>query len=133
MEQFQKDYDVKIERDTIFLLHNQYMKSFYAFGSYEWFENKEYFFKYFRKITKLNEKNHDLFKNNLYELTSENVILLGYSDKNSKEYKEQSRKFGVMTLLKEYSDNPLIHCMFVNDPQVAKELGLEKSGDLYIL
>lgn len=53
LDDFCKKYSVKIERDTILLLRNRYLEPLYAFNSYDWFENQEYVFKYFKKISKL--------------------------------------------------------------------------------
>lgn len=48
-------------------------------------------------------------------MTYENVVILGYSPSDNKDYENHTKKFGVLSLLKEYSDNPNIHLMFIND------------------
>lgn len=121
MTDFTKKYNVTIERDTIFLLKNRYLDAFFPFGSYDWFENRDYFFKYYKKINKLNEKNIKSVKQNIGELTSENIIVMAYADKEDKEnYKKYAKTFGKLSLLKEYSDNPSIYTIFVNDKKSAE-------------
>lgn len=118
MNDFSDKYNVRIERDTIFLLKNKYLEAFYAFGSYEWFENKEYFFKYYKTVSKLNNDNYEAFSKNLNELTHENIVILGYADKSDTEnYKKFSKTFGKVSLLKEYSENPSVHLMLVNSKE----------------
>lgn len=72
------------------------MESFYVVNPSDYFYNKDFILKYFRKITKLNKSTWDQFKNHLDQLTSEQVIIVGYAVKNDKEYKNQVKKFGIL-------------------------------------
>ena len=52
---FDKKYQVGFENDSILLMKNRYFQdAFYKVGAEDYFDNQEYIFKYFKKVSKLN-------------------------------------------------------------------------------
>lgn len=58
IEEFETKYQVTLEYDSLLLLKNKNINTFYVFTASDYFENKILIFKYFDKIIKINQKYH---------------------------------------------------------------------------
>jgi hypothetical protein len=133
-KQFQDKYNSDIETDSILMLRNKYIQSFYSFTPEDYFENKEYLLKYFAKINKLSEKNFDKMQDILKFLPASNTIILLYSKKGSKDERNFKRRFNIIQTQPHYSKNSNIHWMLIDD-FTAQKLKIENpiEGQMYFL
>lgn len=95
-------------------------ETLYKFGPYDYFDNQDYIFKYFRKLSKLNKKTYDEFIKTLSYITSDTIIVCAYVDKEHPEYSKFSKRLAILSLIKEYVDNKQLHILLVNDREIAK-------------
>lgn len=135
MKDFDAKYKVGLESDTILLLKNRYFQeSFYRFGPYDYFDNQDYIFKYFKRLPKLNQKNHKEFLQTLPHITNETIIICAYADKTHPDYSKFTKRLAILSLVKEYVENKQLHILLVNDKDIAKQLNLGlESGNVYLL
>jgi len=135
IKKFQEKYQIQVKDDTILLLRNKYLRSFYQFDAEHYFQRQDFIFKYFRKMQKLDSKKWEEFAFTLPSLNSEGKLILCYAPKDSANYKRLRNRFAVMTFDQNFAENKNLHYLLITDKEVAQKLNLDvtKEGDLFLL
>jgi len=136
-EEFQKKYNVKLLRDTIFLVKTKYAQNLKEFGIKTALYNFEVIFDYLQKVKKLRAKNFDRFSSYVKHLPSTNLLVLTYIPKTSENYDTLRNKFAELKSDRSFGKARFknIEFLVVSDAESAKKLNLntEKEGQVYLL
>ena len=134
-KKFEEKHNVKITRNTIFLIKNRYNESLLKFSIQDYFSKKDYLLMIFAKLRKLSAKNYGDFSKFLKDSTNDTLVILLYNPKESAEYENLKKKFSNLATDQRFLGQTNISFLMIKETQISKNLQISESeaGDLFLM